>query len=488
MSVRLSKSRFQTGLQCPKALWLTAHARELADPVPETRQHVFDTGTAVGELARERFGGGLLIEEDHLHSAEALETTAAVLLDSPAALFEGAFEFGGVFVRPDALVRVEDGQWDLYEVKSGTRVKRENITDVAVQAWVLEGAGLRLRRLHLMHLDKTYVHDGGSYDLDRLFLAEDVTEQARAFIAEVPGLVAQMQRMLAGPEPQVAIGKHCDTPYTCAFHGHCHAHLPRYPVTKLPRVSTSLLDSLVAAGILDIADVPLDFPGLTAQQREVIELVRSGVPRVVGDPRKALSALTYPVHFIDFETFMSALPLYPGTRPWQMIPFQWSDHVLHENGDVAHLEFLHTGSDDPRARFADSLIEALGDTGSVVVYSPFEKSRLNELASALPGRADRIAAIQRRIFDLLDVVRAHVRHPETMGSSSIKAILPALVDDLTYDDLAIAEGQVASVRYLTAVRGDLEPEECERIFADLRAYCGTDTLAMVRLCGVLMDG
>ncbi len=488
MGNRLSKSRFQTGLQCPKALWLTCHARELADPVGETQQHIFDTGTSVGELARERFSDGVLVAEDYTQSAEALETTRRLLEDPPGAIFEAAIQHGDVFVRPDVLARVGENLWDLYEVKSGTRLKPEHITDVAVQMWVLEGAGLPIRNAYLMHLDNTYVHDGGAYDLERLFVAEDVTADARAYLPQVPSRVTEMLAMLEAAEPPaVPIGKHCDKPYTCSFHGHCHEFLPSRPVTALPRISPQLLDSLIADGILAVEDVPLDYPRLTSAQREVCELVRSGEPRIVGDVGASLAELASPLHFLDFETFMSALPLYPGTRPWQMIPFQWSDHVLHENGDLEHREFLHEGTGDPRPSFIESLIDAAGDTGSIVVYSSFENSRLNDLAAAFPEHRDAIAAIQARLFDLMKTVQAHVRHPECLGSASIKAVLPALVDDLSYDGLGIAEGGTASLRYLQVVTGQLPADECVTVFADLREYCGTDTLAMVRLLEVLRE-
>ena len=200
---------------------------------------------------------------------------------------------------------------------------------------------------------------------------------------------------------------------------------------------------------------------------------------------RSLDGLTYPIHFLDFETFMSALPLYPGTRPWQMIAFQWSDHILHENGDLEHREFLHEGAGDPRPRFTRSLIDALGETGSVVVYSAFENSRLNELALAFPEHAQAIAAVQARIFDLMRVVQTHVRHPDCLGSASIKVVLPALVDDLSYEGLGIGDGQVASMRYLQTATGQLPADECAAVYADLRQYCGTDTLAMVRLLEVL---
>ena len=182
---------------------------------------------------------------------------------------------------------------------------------------------------------------------------------------------------------------------------------------------------------------------------------------------------------------MSALPLYAGTHAWQMVPFEWSDHVLYGNGDLEHREFLYEGGADPRPEFVGSLIDALGDEGSVVVYSAFENSRLNELASALPQHAAALAAIQARIFDLLPVVRSHVRHPECFGSASIKVVLPALVDDLSYKGLDIADGAMASILYLKAVTGQLTAAECRTVYSDLREYCGTDTLAMVRLFKVL---
>ena len=417
MAYRLSKSRFQTGLQCQKALWLTCRAPGLADAVSENQQHIFDTGTSVGELARERFADGVLVAEDHTQSAQALETTRRLLESPPSAIFEAAVEHGGVFVRPDVLVRTSENVWNLYEVKSSTRLKPENLTDVAVQTWVLEGAGIRIGRAYLMHLDNTYVYEGGEYDLRRLFVAEDVTADVRAILPRVPGLVAEMLEMLEHDEPPVPIGKHCDKPYTCAFYGYCHEFLPSRPVTALPRISGSLLDSLVADGIFAIEDVPLGYPGLTSAQREVCELVRTGQPLIIGDVDRSLSALEYPLHFLDFETFMSALPLYAGTRPWQMIPFQWSDHVLHENGDLEHREFLYEGTADPRPSFVETLIDALGEDGSIVVYSPFESSRLRELAVAFPqGAPPSTVAEMQHTF--------HVQFPPGTDPQSVVSVYP----------------------------------------------------------------
>jgi hypothetical protein len=401
--------------------------------------------------------------------------------DPPQALFEGAFTHGDVFVRPDVLVQVGSGVWDLYEVKSSTRVKPENITDVAIQLWVLEGCGLTIRRVHLMHIDNTYVYPGGDYDLCALFAAEDVTAEARTWQAELPLLVRRQLEMLGGPEPQLRIGKHCDSPYACGFYGYCHGALPERPVTQLPRVSHTLLEALLDAGHWSIDDIPPLFPGLTAQQRAVIEAVRTGVPSFEPGLARALASLEQPVHFLDFETMQPALPLYPGTRPWQQVPFQWSDHVLAADGTLEHREFLYEGGGDPRPEFARTLLAALGEQGSVVVYSPFENRILRELAQVLPEHAGTVARIQRRLFDLEKPVRAYVRHPELLGKTSIKAVVPALCETVSYEGLGIHEGGTASLRYLECARGAIAGEEREQVYRDLRAYCGTDTMAMVEL-------
>lgn len=481
MSGRLSKSRFQKGLQCPKALWIACNASDLADPVPESRQAIFDMGHAVGELAQKRFPGGVLVAEDHLHSAEALETTQRLLASPAPSIYEAAFWRDGVLVRADIITRVAEGVWDLYEVKSGTRVKPENVTDVAVQLWVLEGAGIRIRRAFLMHVDNTYVYEGGGYDLSRLFVAEDVTSLARDFLPVVPGKVEEMLALIEGPEPDIPIGAHCKKPYTCDFYGHCHRFLPQQPVTELIRVRPELLSSLISDGIYSLRDIPSDYPGLSAEQRRVCELVRSGENKIVGDLPGTLSALEYPIHFLDFETFSSALPLIAGTRPYQAVPFQWSDHVLRENADLEHRDFLYEGIGDPRRPFLESLLEALGESGSIVVYSHYENTQLEALSREFPELAQRISAVQARLFDLERVIKAHVHHPACLGYTSIKVVLPALVDDLSYAGLGISDGDTASRRYLEAAKRDLSDERRTELFDDLRDYCGTDTLAMVRI-------
>jgi predicted RecB family nuclease len=207
-----------------------------------------------------------------MHSAEALETTARLIAEGARVMYEPAFFFDDVLVRVDVLVSVGDGLWDLYEVKSTSRVKPEHVTDAAVQTYVVEGSGLRVRNSHIVHLNTDYVYEGGEYDLSQLFAIEDVTQEARAFMPAVAATLARFQAMLAGPEPDVRIGQRCSKPYGCDFAEYCHAFLPaEHPVTDLPYLSERSLHALLDAGITCVRDIPSGFGGLSAGQRATVE-------------------------------------------------------------------------------------------------------------------------------------------------------------------------------------------------------------------------
>ena len=230
-----------------------------------------------------------------------------------------------------------------------------------------------------------------------------------------------------------------------------------------------------------IHDIPDDFE-LTEIQRRAATCVQTGEPWYSPELGEVLSGLKYPLYFLDFETVNRAIPRFSGMRPYDQLPFQWSVHVVTKpDATPEHHEFLATNTNDPRCDFITSLCSVLGKSGSIVVYSAFESQRLSELAAWLPEFACRIKQIQRRLWDLLPVVRNHVYHPKFAGSFSIKNVLPALVPGMTYDNMWVADGTDAGMAWESLVRGSLDQSECDRIRKALLDYCGQDTLAMVRL-------
>ena len=357
---------------------------------------------------------------------------------------------------------------------------------MAVQLWVLRGAGLDVRDAGVLTLNRDYVHDGVRLDLHSLFELHPVFDEACALLDTVGSQVREMLTMLAeSTAPDIAPGDHCFIPYECPFHGHCtRDHVtPQHGIDELPRLSAQRRIQFETAGIEEIRDVPRDFP-LTPLQRIVRRTVPEGRPLVHDDPRNVLAGIVPPVHYLDFETFAPAIPRFAGTRPYDAIPFLFSVHTEHDDSPPGHVDYLHDHDDDPRRRLAERLIAALGYEGTICTYSGYERQVLHALAEALPDLADALSAIETRLFDLLPVVRSCYYHPRFRGSFSLKSVLPVLVPAMGYDDLEIADGQTAAVRYARAL-SSADRQERRTTFTDLRTYCARDTLAMVGLRGAL---
>jgi predicted RecB family nuclease len=478
----LSKSRFMAGRQCHKRLWFELFQRELAAEVDAVTQARFDEGTLVGVIARGYMPGGTLVEESREELAEALRRTRALLADKAVpALYEATVSHGQVLIRADILRRNRGGSFDLLEVKSSTQAKPEHLWDVAIQAHVLRGAGLKLRRMGVLHLDNTYVYSGGEHDPQGLFALADLTAEVEAVLPDIPGLLASMRAALRSKAPPaIAPGDQCTTPYECPFMSECIPPAPPHAIGELYNARALLKQRLAADGITMITEIPQSYPLSTVQQRQR-DAVATGQAYEHGDLRSVLAGLERPLYFLDFETFNPAVPLYPGTRPYQQIPFQWSVHRMGADGETTHAEYLHDGLDDPRPPLSGALIEALGSKGPICVYSSFEQTQLRGLQEALPMHAAALARIANRLVDLLPVVRNHVYHPDFHGSFSIKRVLPALVPEMGYEGLSITDGSSASVAFHGLVRGELTATERARVRKDLLAYCGRDTEAMVRL-------
>lgn len=148
--------------------------------------------------------------------------------------------------------------------------------------------------------------------------------------------------------------------------------------------------------------------------------------------------MKWPLSFLDFEAAGLAIPLFPGTSPYDAIPFQFSCHVQkRRSGKLIHREYLNTDGSDPR------------------------------------------------LYDLLPVIRNHYCHPNFGGSYSIKAVLPALVEELSYEGMDIADGMAAAYAWQQLVNSD-DKATRHKIETDLRVYCGQDSLAMARLRTALL--
>jgi len=483
---RLSKSRILSGLQCPRRLWLETFRREVME-TSVAAQAAFDAGNALGELARKRYGPGLLIGHvDDVPRALRETNDALSAKGTRHVLFEAAFQHGGVVVRADVLVPVRGG-YDLFEVKSSGSVKDYHLVDCAVQAWVIRNAGVPLRRIHLAHVDTSFVYRGDD-DYDGLLLAENITVDVLDLQCQVPGWVSGLKDVLSGAEPAITTGEQCSKPFDCPFHTYCRSQEPpgpKYPVSILWR-GGKLIKALQEDGLEDLRKVPSERLKSALHQR----IRKASVTgRVFLDPEasKILAALAYPRYYLDFETIDYVIPRWAGTRPFQQIPFQWSCHVEQRDGTLREEAFLDLSGAAPMRSFAETLLHALGRRGPIIVYNQsFEASRVRELAAMFPDIADGLLALAARMIDLLPITRDHYYHPAMMGSWSIKAVLPTIAPELDYENLEdVADGGQAQLAYLEAVDPDTSADRRALLDQALRRYCGRDTMAMVRLTQAL---
>jgi len=484
MAALLSKSRFMAGLQCHKRLWQQVHA-----PLPSEERVTTSAatwGTYVGERAQELFPGGCLIPAYRVGRDKAVTMTAEALANPAVdAVFEATFVADRIQVRVDILER-SNNSWILNEVKSSTSVKGEHLQDVAVQLYVLRDAGVAVTKVRVWHIDNTYERRD-FLELDKVFAKVDVTTEAEARLPDIPAQLAALRAMLAYKSgPAIAPSSHCHTPYTCEFWERCTADKPDDWVFNLPGRKEKLQAALEPLGIERIADIPDDAP-LTFNQRIVRDAHRDGKPWISDRLADALQAARGPCAYLDFETFAPAIPLYPGTRPYQALAFQWSLHWRDKKGELDHLMFLARGDADPRREFISTLADALERVeGKIVVYSGFERRILGDLkAIADQTLGNRIDTVIDRLFDLLIVVRGNIYMPAFKYSNSIKTVGPALAPEISYDGLDIADGTAASDSFTRLAMG-LDPDPA-KTRTSLERYCALDTQALAAVHQALED-
>src|SRR5438046_1566027 len=178
---RPSESRFTSGLHGHKKLWWEVHEPDAIELQPDkVLQDLFDQGRQVGELARTRYPGGVLIDLPHDARAERVAATRKLLDAGAPAIFEATFIADDTFVAIDVLEKKKDG-YNLTEVKSSSSQKPEHIPDVAIQARVAAACGVKITAAAVLHLNKQFRHaDSGD-----LFARSDVTGAVAAFLPTV---------------------------------------------------------------------------------------------------------------------------------------------------------------------------------------------------------------------------------------------------------------------------------------------------------------
>jgi len=389
-----------------------------------------------------------------------------------------------MLIRADILNKTSKG-WNVYEVKASTSAKTEYLHDAAIQWYVLSKT-ITLNEVFLVYVNNQYIRHG-EINLGQLFKVENITKEVLNLQPEVIRTIDKLKKTVSGLIPSIDIGPHCFTPHECDFKDHCWSHVPDVSVFNLYRMRIDKKFALCQSGAIEFDSIPSETK-LSAIQQTQVQTSLTGSSHIDAQAlSRFLEEISYPICFFDFETFRSPIPRFDNQKPYLQMPFQYSLHIVLEDGTLKHHEFLGDHNTDPRRKLCEKLLQDLPSQGSIVAFNKsFEISRIREMAEVLSDLKEELLPLTERFIDLaVPFQKGNFYLPEFNGDFSLKSILPAMFPanaDLSYKSLEIQDGSMAMDVFESLYLNDDE-DMLHQIREDLLAYCKLDTFAMVKIWG-----
>ena len=482
-----SKSKYVLFNNCKRRLWLEKYKKE--EMKEQGNQARLIQGNQVGDLAMGLFGDYYLAETNPIDINKMCQNTINAINSGTKVICEAAFLFENNYCAVDILKVIDDKTLEIYEVKSVTEVKDYHIIDTSYQYYVLTGLGYNVKSVNLVIINKDYVSKE-KIELNEYFKIVDVTTDVIKESQKVKNNLCESDSLLNDSNniPDVKFSKSCTEYDGCPFKDYCYK-LKNIPEngSVLNLYNNRLKWKQIEKGIITFEDLLNNNCKLTDIQRRQIDYYLNERKEYIDKERisEFLNEIKYPIYFFDFETYQVIIPDLVGIHPNQQIPFQYSLHILNDDGTLIHKEFLGDGINDPRLDLIKAMLCDLGKEGSIIAYNmSFEKSRIKELAYNFNEYHDELYELLPRFIDLLIPFQNGYYYNKAIGGSfSIKSVLPALFPcdpSLDYHNLEdVHRGDEASETYVNFKNMDKETYERKR--TNLLKYCCLDTYAMVKL-------
>ncbi|MFT6319871.1 MAG: hypothetical protein ACJAT4_000788, partial [Granulosicoccus sp.] len=469
-TTKLSKTNYLSYLACPEECWMQYHQPELMPAFSLDAQHQVEQGKIIDRLAQEWFREGSVIFDQAIDPAQVS--------------FQYRVEQENNLAIADVVVFHGDKKCDIYEVKASTKLKDEHLNDLAFQRMVFEAAGYEVSATYLINVNNKYPFQRPT-DLSQFLKVKNVTTVILEILEDTVAATKAAWEWMNLP----ALSDHYELPVsvnsTVPISKKNNQGLPTYTIFDITRLHAAKSTALLAQGILDIQDVPVDFD-LSARQRQQVNVAQKNEIQIDSPAiQNILQGLRYPLYFLDYETFAYVEPPQERLVAYQQMVFQYSLHVIESPGsEVQHFEYLMSTKASPMEALIQDLAKHLKPTeGTVLVWSEgFEKARNREMGKLFPKYASFLDSVNERVYDLMKVFReGHYQHPKFKGKTSIKKVLPILCPELSYQDLEIQNGGAAVIQWHHMTDGRMTEDQAKQTFQDLLKYCKLDTWAMVRI-------
>jgi len=484
--MQLTKTNFIQYLSCPESLWLLKNKPEVYNQYKGEfslfLEKLIKEGYEVEEYAKLLFPNGI-----NLPKNSTPEYTKKQLISNITVFFQPSFlTQKGVFVRIDVLEKLANGSYHVYEIKSAVSVKKEKLEDACFQKYVLQECGYTVSRISIIHLNKEYVRQG-VIDPKELLEITEVTEQIGSIYSAVVNDINAASNII---NKEVINEKECSCKYKtrrnhCDSFNYFNKDVPEYSIYEISRISVPKIELLVDNNQLSILDIPLDFKLTTKQQAQVESIRKEEVLINKSSIDKTLSNLKFPLHFVDYETFPTAIPKLDKMSPHNHLTFQVSIHTMQENGELTHFEWLGKKIEQP-LEMLQQMQDFTDLTGTFISwYASFEISRNKDMINWIPEFTEYLNYMNTHMFDLMSIFSADYVDYRFHGSTSIKKVLPVLCPQFSYQNLEVQDGTMALDTWGRMVTDSNFNEDIEQTRKNLLDYCKLDTLAMVEIYKVL---
>lgn len=486
--MNLSKSRYCNAIQCKKMVWLDKYKPYEKEEL--NNDSIMQNGNDIHEIARYLFKEHISIEFNE-DLSKMIEDTNKALTNESVVVTEASFKYNNNFCSVDILKKNND-EYEIYEVKSSTNLKEVYIKDVSYQLYVLTKLGLNVTKCYLVHLNNEYVRKG-KLELDKLFIKEEITTDVYNLQDEVRENIDNINKYMTKTiEPSDDLDNKCFSPYPCPFFKYCTKNLPNHNVFDIRGMHNTKKIELYKKGIYKYEDLLKEDIKESFKQQILYELYDKDDYIDLNTIKKFIETLSYPLYFLDFETFQMPIPKYDGIKPYMQVPFQYSLHYIEtENGKLLHKEFLAEAVIDPRRKLAESLVNDIPlDVCTLAYNMSFEKTVIKNLANLYPDLKSHLMNIHDNMKDLMIPFKERKYYTKNMhGSYSIKYVLPALFPNdeaLNYHNLdLIHNGGEAMSAFATLE--EKSKKEQKYIRERLLKYCELDTFAMVKIYEKLIE-